>query len=143
MRRRNFLQLVGLGTAAVAVAVPTVSMAASSVENALAGIILNEFSFLKLDRKGLDQFVADYYRMPWANKHFFMNIRTKAYYFLNINSDQSQLVRNCAHLYLISTDFFLNRMDESKEVKYLGWYNPHKTPCANPFSALYYPPAVS
>src|SRR5687767_14379423 len=141
MRRRNFLQLLGLGTAAVAV--PTVGVAASSVENALAGIILNEFSFLKIDRKGVDQYVADYYRMTGADKQFFMNVKTKAYYFLKIDSERSQLVRTLTQLYLMSTDFFQNRMDESKEVKYLGWYNPHKTPCANPFSSIYYPPVVS
>ena len=141
MRRRSVLQLLGLGTAAVAVS--AVGINAISVENALAGIILNEFSFLKIDRKGLDQFVADYYRMVWANKNVLTNAKTKTYYFLEVKGDQSKLVRTFAQLYLLSTDFFQNRMDESKEVKYLGWYNPHKTPCANPFSALYYPPTVS
>jgi hypothetical protein len=137
MRRRSFLQLLGLGTAAVVV--PTVGVSSASVENALAGIILNEFHFLKIERKGVEQFVADYYRMTGANKQFFMNVKTKAYYFLKVDSERSQLVRTLTQLYLMSTDFFQNRMDESKEVKYLGWYNPHKTPCANPFSSIYYP----
>ncbi|MBF9236507.1 hypothetical protein I2I05_03775 [Hymenobacter sp. BT683] len=141
MRRRSFLQLVGLGAAAVAV--PAGVAYSASVEDALAGIILHEFHFLKIDRTGVDEFVADYYKRTGANQQFFLNVKTKAYYLLKIDSERSQLVRTLTTLYLLSTDFFLNRMDERKEVKYLGWYNPHKTPCANPFSALYYPPAAS
>ena len=148
MRRRKFLQLAGLGSAALAV--PTAGIAATSIEDAVAGLILNEFSFLKIDREGLNQFVADYHRANTdyhqamgARKQFFLNIKTKVYYFLRVTSDQSELVRAYTTMYLLSTDFFQNRMDESKEVKYLGLYNPRKMPCANPFSSVYYPPALS
>lgn len=141
MRRRKFLKLAGFGT--IALALPTFAAYSASVEDALAGIILNEFPFLKLDRAGVKQFVADYYKLTGANRQLTMNLKTKTYYFLKVGSEQSQLVRTLTHLYLISTDFFVHRMDESREVKYLGWYSPHKTPCANPFSAIYYPQAVS
>jgi hypothetical protein len=32
-------------------------------------------------------------------------------------------------------------MDESKIVKYLGFFDPYLRPCANPFSEVYYPSA--
>lgn len=141
MRRRSFLKLAGLGI--VALALPAFGAYSTSVEDAMAGIIHQEFHFLKLDPKGVRQFVADYYKMTGANRQFSMNLKTKTYYVFNINSERSQLVRTLTNLYLMSTDFFQNRMDESKQVKYLGWYNPHKTPCANPFSSIYYPPATA
>ncbi len=41
--------------------------------------------------------------------------------------------------FLLSTDFFLNKMDERKEIKYTGViWGPYTTPCINPFSSLFY-----
>ena len=38
--------------------------------------------------------------------------------------------------FLLSTDFFVNNMDESKQITYLNFYNPYKRPCSNPFPHL-------
>lgn len=43
--------------------------------------------------------------------------------------------------FLLSTNFFINKMDPKQEVKYMGLYNPYLRPCSNPFSNLYYPEA--
>jgi len=41
--------------------------------------------------------------------------------------------------FLLSTDFFKNKMDESKPINYLGTiYSPYNTTCSNPFTASYY-----
>lgn len=41
--------------------------------------------------------------------------------------------------FLLSTDFFINKMDESKEIKYTGIiWGPYSTPCLNPFSSMFY-----
>ena len=40
--------------------------------------------------------------------------------------------------FLMSTDFFINKMDESKTITYQGFYNPYKQPCSNPFSFIFY-----
>lgn len=141
MRRRNFIKLTSLGIAALAL--PAFGAYSTSTQEALTGIIFNEFHFLKIDPKGVEQFVKDYYTLMGTKQRFYISLKTKAYYLFKVDSDKSQLIRTLTTLYLLSTDFFLNRMDESKEVKYLGWYNPHKTPCANPFSSIYYPTAVS
>lgn len=139
MFRRKFLKIAGLG--AVAVALPSLGAYAVSLNEATAGVILHQFRFLNLDRKGIDQFVQDYYKQEGSSKSALAQVKMRGYYMLNINSDQSQLVRTITTLYLLSTDFFQNRMDEGKLVRYQGIYDPYKTPCANPFSALYYPPA--
>ncbi|MBO3270927.1 hypothetical protein [Hymenobacter defluvii] len=139
MFRRKFLKIAGLGAAAVAL--PSLGAYAISLNEATAGVILHQFRFLNLDRKGIDQFVQDYYKQEGSSKSALAQVKMRGYYMLNINSDQSQLVRTITTLYLLSTDFFQNRMDEGKLVRYQGIYDPYKTPCANPFSALYYPPA--
>lgn len=141
MRRRNFLRIAGLGTAAVAL--PGISVYATSLEETTSGIIMNQFSFLKLDKAGVRQFAADYCAAADTNKTLYVQTKMKLYDLFKVDSDRSQLVRTITTLYLVSTDFFQNKMDESKVVRYQSLYNPHKTPCANPFSSLYYPPAVS
>jgi hypothetical protein len=42
-------------------------------------------------------------------------------------------------LFLLSTDFFQNKMDPKRPIHYVKIYNPYFTPCSNPFSNLYYP----
>jgi len=141
MRRRNFLKIAGLG--AIALAIPGISMYSASVETTMTKIIKKEFHFLKLDEAGLNKFVADYIKAEGEYQRAFTQLKLKGYSLLNKTSEDSQRVRNLTTSYLLSTDFFQNKMDESKVVNYLGLYSPHKTPCANPFSAIYYPLAVS
>jgi len=40
--------------------------------------------------------------------------------------------------FLLATDFFVNKMDEKREIKYVGLYDPYFRPCQNPFSSLNY-----
>jgi hypothetical protein len=137
MKRRNFLKLTGLAAAGTA-ALPSMGLASVSTEDAMARLIRNEFHYLKLDEAGLNQFVANY-----LDRHYHSTvskIKLRSYYFLNFSSTQSQLVNQLTRRYILSTDFFSNKMDESKPVQYMGLYNAYKTPCANPFSAIFYPP---
>ena len=141
IRRRTFLRIAGLGAAAVGLS--TISLYATSFEQTTVDLITNQFSFLKLDMAGVRQFAADYHASQDANKTLYVRTKMRLYDLFKVDSDRSQLVRTITTLYLVSTDFFQNKMDESKIVRYRSLYNPHKTPCANPFSSLYYPPAVS
>ena len=64
-------------------------------------------------------------------------MKIKAHYYFNVQSTSSKaLVKD----FLQATDFFYNKMDESKEVKYTGLYNVYQKPCSNPFSHYFYPP---
>jgi hypothetical protein len=134
MNRRNFLKLTGFGAAAITL--PGVGMATISLKQAITGIILREFSYLDLEKEGVEQFAQDYLTTYPDTPHYF---KTRMYYALGFDSKQSKLVNHFADVYLRSTDFFYNKMDESKPVRYLGLYNPYKRPCANPFSNIYYP----
>lgn len=140
MRRRNFLKLAGIATLGTA-ALPGLGIASVSTEEALAGLIKSEFNYLQLDQEGLEQFVEDYLSLQHHSSVNKMKLRS--YYLLKLNSTDSQLITKLTRNYIQSTDFFRNRMNESLPVKYIGFYNPYKTPCANPFSAFYYPDVAS
>jgi hypothetical protein len=139
MRRRNFLKIAGVGTAALA-ALPAGWYVATSVQEAAAGIITREFSYLKLDPKGVAQFVDDYLKDPLSQ---YTPAKVKAYYALRRGADESAMVADLTRKYLLSSDYFMNKMDEHKTVQYLGFYNPYRSPCANPFSSLHYPDVLS
>lgn len=138
MKRRNFLKLSGLGLAAF-IALPGLAYVSTEFKTGAAGILLREFHYLNLDKKGVDEFVEDFFKKYKFDLTYHMKIRS--YYLLGVQSDKSNLISDLANKFLLSTDFFRNRMDENAEVKYIGLYNPYKMPCSNPFSNIYYPPA--
>ena len=140
MLRRKFLILFGLGTASM-IALPSVGLISSSFKQSAVGLIMNELRFLKIDRQGVEQFVDDYYSE--FNYGLVYEIKVKCYHVLEVKSDRSSLVADLSNHYLLSTDFFRNKMNESLEVKYTGLYNPYKTPCSNPFSNIYYSQNIS
>lgn len=134
MNRRKFLTLSGLG--AIAVTVPSVGLMATSMEDAATGILKKEFDYLNLDEEGLQLFVQDYLKNFYNRS---LNVRLQSAYLLGLDSSNSDFVANMSRQYLNSSDFFINKMDTSKKVKYIGEYDPYKRPCANPFSSAYYP----
>jgi len=143
MERRRFLKTIGVGSAVVT-AVPVFGYSLTSLNGIAVSLILNECHFLKIERSEAEKFVDDFYISYFKNAAqtavLSYKLRLKSYYFLKFDSSDSELVKELVHNFLFSTDFFVNRMDESKPVKYTGLHNPFTTPCYNPFSFLYYPP---
>jgi hypothetical protein len=137
MQRRKFLTLLGFGVTS-AVVLPTVGFASVTAKEAAVHIIMGEFSYLALEKQGVEQFVDDYLAYDTFTPR--LDLKLKSYHLLGIKSNRSSVINSITNKYLLSTDFFMNKMNESKAVKYLGFYNPHKSPCANPFSYIYYPP---
>ncbi len=136
MRRRDFLKLSGITTFSLA-ALPSLGIVSVSTEEALAGLLVKEFDYLKLDLEGVKTFIKEFTN---ANPYSMLElIKLRAFYLMDLKIHQSEMVTELAINYIKSTDFFLNRMDESRPVKYLGLYNPYRTPCANPFSTFYIP----
>jgi hypothetical protein len=58
------------------------------------------------------------------------------YRFLPMGHPLRRLEDNVVSNFLLSTDFFLHGGDESREVKYLSFYDPLAAPCRNPFVHL-------
>jgi hypothetical protein len=134
MNRRFFLKLAGVGTGLVAL--PGMGFVYASYGRAAKGLLLNELDYLTLDIKGVEQFVQVYAKSKSEN----YQLKVRGLYMLRTSASQSKVVEELVRDYLLSTDFFRNRMDESKPLQYIGLYDPYKTPCANPFSHIQYPP---
>ena|ERR1700676_1556952 len=114
----------------------------SSVEEAFVTVVRRRLDYLKLDLDGVDAFARD-----MAAAHAISNIRLR---FLNVVrplyldvplSTKSRFGSALRHgeerivgTYLLSSDFLINGADESRVVRYLGFYDPIKRACGNPFA---------
>lgn len=137
MKRRKFLTFVGVGTGAVLIP-PALYLVSPSVKKYAVQIIKEELHYLKLDIEGVERYVEDYFKAD--DNKIMVNIRWKTFYYLGITWQKSNQVTELIKYYLLSTNFFINKMDESKPVKYLGMYTPYKSPVPNPYSYILYPP---
>jgi hypothetical protein len=135
MKRRKFLVITGL--AGVVAAVTSFRFITTSFESAAASLIREELGFLNLDPSGVDRFVKDYA----ANKDTKYRLAMRGYSFVGIKSTHSGKVNQLLNAYLLSTDFFMNNMDELRVVRYVGLYDPYTRPCSHPFSQAFYPEA--
>lgn len=132
MKRRKFLAIAGVG--GVLAAFASFKFITDPFDKVAKGIIKAELDYLELDEAGLDQFVAEYSKLKDRNYKLTM----KGYSLFGINSTRSGKVHQLVSAYLLSSDFFQNKMDEKRVVKYVGLYDPYSRPCAHPFSHAHY-----
>jgi hypothetical protein len=113
----------------------------SSDREAFVTVVRRRLDYLKLDLEGVDAFARD-----MAAAHVISNGRLR---FLNVVkplylhvplSPRSRLGGALRHgeervvtTYLLSSDFLINGADESRIVRYLGFYDPMRA-CGNPFA---------
>jgi hypothetical protein len=88
----------------------------SVAELPLEEAIYRYYDYLKLDSSGVNAFVK-------AN-------HTSGH---PVHQDLITLQQTMSR-YLLSTDFFIHGVDESRVVKYVAFHDPHLTPCFTPFS---------
>lgn len=132
MKRNNFIKIL-TALAGGAVLIPSGLYLASPGQKKLAEqTIYKELHYLKLDPQGVTQFVEDYFK--GSNPGFKEKMKWKAYFFLNSGTKGSDNLFQVVRAYLLSSDFFLNKTDVSKTVKYLGMFNPYKSQVPNPYS---------
>lgn len=120
-----------------------------SFDKVIKNILSNDLDFLKVKEESFDRFIRDaeekkYWKSNFYDKNKILFIRV--YYYLNnqfidlpYKFKYLQLRERIVGDFLLATNFFQNKMDESAEVRYLRLYNPYLAPCSNPFSNLYYP----
>jgi hypothetical protein len=132
-RRKFILRIAGAGGAVAGLG--AVFFSTSPLKGSIERKIQGELSFLRLDPEGLSRFAADYTRRmtPRGKKALV------GYSFLRFPSRYSQKIRRLLNVYLLSTDFFQNKMDESRTIRYIALYDPQFRPCVNPFSGGHYP----
>lgn len=135
MKRKRFLQLIASGIAVSAI--PGIWFLRKDARQAAINIITHELHFLKLDQKGVENFVDDYMK---KHTNSLFTYELKAVDMLSLSANSLGYTEFLVKDFLLSSTFFTNKMDESKLIEYTGnVYNPYKTPCGNPFSALYFP----
>jgi hypothetical protein len=139
MKRRNFLRLTGIAAAAVA-AIPGFSLYYASAKDSAVDLILDEYKFLKIDKAEVVKYVDDFFNYHPVEASIPWKMKIKLHHYVNFQTVRSRLLIDG---FLPATDFFLNKMDESRPITYLTLYDPHKRPCSNPFSSLYYPPPMA
>jgi hypothetical protein len=132
MKRRKFLTIAGIGSAVAALT--SFKFISTSYEEAAVTIIEKELSFLKLEREGIEKFIADYSK----TKNSGYRLAIRGYSFFGVKASQSGKVNQLVTGYLLSTNFFVNKMDEKREVKYVALYDPYARPCSHPFSHIHY-----
>ena len=118
----------------------------SRFENLVKKIILEDTDSLLVDSKEVDHFIEDARRyniwdmFSFSKKEFIKwsfyidNPFLKLPYNAKYKIYRSQIVG----LFLLSTDYFRNKMAPDKPVHYIAIYNPYSSPCSNPFSNLFY-----
>lgn len=141
MKRRNFLKLAGAGTALAATGLWGINSFHSSVK----AMILKDTRGLKLKEEEIDKFLADakaemfWNRYDLTKKGFILAHTWLGSGFLPYKFKYSQYRNTIVGTFLLSTDYFSNRMQAEKPVTYVAFYNPYKRPCGSPFSNLHYP----
>ena len=128
MKRRKFLTIAGVG--ALITALASGKFLATSFEEFAEKIIRSELGFLKLDDAGLKAFVRDYAAAKDRN----YKLIVKGYGLLGIGSEHSGKIHQMVSTYMLSTDFFANKMDERRVIKYVAIYDPYLRPCSHPFT---------
>src|SRR5688572_25551104 len=126
MTRRKFLTIAGIG--GIVGSAASLKLFMEPFEKSAIAMITKELKFLKLDRKGLEQFVEAYSQ----NKDEFYKLRMKSYGLLGITAWQSGRINQLVSTYLLSTDFFMHKTDESRIIKYVSLYNPFIKACDHP-----------
>jgi hypothetical protein len=147
MRRRKFIGLAALVAAGAAAGGGYIYH--ERFEALARKILLRDTATLKIDPAEFDKFFKDVEKhkkwdvlFPTASHkqllkwHYYVdNPLFSLPYAPSYHTNRSKITG----LFLLSTDFFINKMDPSKPVKYNTLFDPYLYPCSNPFSNLYYP----
>lgn len=110
----------------------------SDLKKYVALILERELFYLKLEPVGLSAYIEDYFKA--IKNDTVSSLKWKILFYTKSNWKKSDSIRDLIKYYLLSSDFFINKTDESKIVNYLGLFNSYKSPVPNPYSFVLYPP---
>lgn len=145
MKRRNFIWLLTAGAAGAAAGGYVFF---EKFEDLARKIIIKDTSSLTISTEEIDKYLVASRKnknlvngLPFSNQqllkwHYYLdNPLFSLPYNTKYKIDRSRIVGD----FLLSTDFFTNKMDIKRPVKYIEVYDPYQRPCSNPFSNLFYP----
>ena len=136
MKRRHFIILIGVATGAVIIP-PSLYFISPKVKEYAVKLITNELYYLNIAPDSVEKYVDDFFLTTGNN--IISTAKWKALYYLGYTWRDSERIKDLIKYFLLSTDFFLNKTDESKVVNYLGFYGPYTGTYVNPFSFIVYP----
>lgn len=142
MERRKFLTIVGAGSMLAAVG-GTLGLA--SFNTSVKTMIMRSIEGMDISEETVDQFLADarrerFFRQFDLSKKGFIVAHTWLMSdYLPYKLKYTQYCSQIVGTFLLSTDYFSNRMQHGAKIEYTGFYNPYKRPCSSPFSNIYYP----
>lgn len=143
MNRRRFIRISILSIIGAAAA--TV-IAFYNFDSFVLRMLKKDLKTLNVEEQDLKRFITDANNNHYWKKNA-IDSKKRAFLFVfyfipNIGLPYqfkfAQIKGRIVGTFLLSTDFFMNKMDESKKLKYVGFYDPYLRPCQNPFSNLYY-----
>ncbi|WEK21221.1 MAG: hypothetical protein P0Y49_08710 [Candidatus Pedobacter colombiensis] len=137
MERRKFIILTGVGVG-MSIIPASLYFMESGLKKYVTLILRRELFYLKLESEGVSRYVDDYFKA--TRNDMVSTLKWKILYYSNSNWKKSDRIGNLIKYYLLSSDFFINKTDESKLVNYLGLFNSYKSPVPNPYSFVLYPP---
>jgi hypothetical protein len=145
MERRKFFKYLGIGTGAVAVG-GVLFYTNSTLKNLIVNVLTEDLSGMKVSEADIEKFANETSNSnPWGYSNMkikFISAYSKVdfkWLQLPYKTKYVQYRADIVGRFLLSTNFFRNNMDESKEIIYSGMvYTPYNFPCYNPFSNLYY-----
>lgn len=142
MKRRKFLAIVSLGAAGTAVGVASFTGFTKIVKR----IIERDTKDLKIEDDAIEKYLMDahsknlYGKYNFAKKAFIRIHYMLDFPFLPIpyRNKYIQYRSEIVGHFLLSTNFFFDKMDTGKLIKYESFYDPYFRPCSHPFSNLFY-----
>lgn len=147
MQRRKFINTAGLGIAAAILATSGILyFKRKSFFQVVEDIIITDTQKLNISKSVYEEFLINAQEnqswCPLSNdKLKFLKIfhsYNLHYLPIDYSVKYQQLRTDIVAWFLLSTNFFINKMDISKETKFQMLYHPYKTPCMNPFSNIFY-----
>lgn len=148
MTRRTFLVTSTVAIIGTAGGIWLFKTGYFSQQERIAQILLAAFdkriAFLQWDRNEVKQFIQDFMAdarnqdfLKKVNKlsylhpiYRYTNLLEKTSYANKLRNFEERLISK----FLLSTDFFWDGANEAQPVTYLSYYDPHRTPCQNPFA---------
>jgi hypothetical protein len=138
MKRRTFITLAGVG-AGLCIVPPALYYIAPGTQEYALKLLRKELYYLNITPGSAEKYVTDYFQA--IGNDTMATLKWKTSYYLGLNYEKSDRIRDLIKYFLLSTDFFINKTDERKPVNYLGLYSPYKSAITNPYSFIIWPAA--